>query len=175
MVGNVKIELLIVDREEAERLLRDAERFTHLLSFNGVSNNFPVEGYERVRNHHAAFFSDIEQPGHRGSPTIEHIRELVAFADKMKSYHDPICLLAHCTAGISRSTAGSFITLAHLYGPGEEARAMAEVMHVRGMADPNSLMVKLADDLLDRNGALTKQLDLARDLRARYLVGKSRD
>lgn len=62
-------------------------------------------------------------------------------------------VLIHCHAGISRSTAAAAIMLAH-ENPGREQEAFDLIDQVRPRSWPNSLMVRLADEALGREGAL---------------------
>jgi predicted protein tyrosine phosphatase len=61
-------------------------------------------------------------------------------------------MLVHCWAGISRSMAAAYTVLCDRLGPGAE-RDVAQAIRARAPhAWPNPLLVRLADDLLERNG-----------------------
>lgn len=66
-------------------------------------------------------------------------------------------LLVHCHAGISRSTATAIILMAQ-NAAGREAEVFAELSRIRPRSWPNSRMVRIADDLLGRGGALSDAL-----------------
>jgi predicted protein tyrosine phosphatase len=63
-------------------------------------------------------------------------------------------LLIHCHAGISRSTAATFMILAQAHPDEGEDELADRLLQTRPQAWPNSRMITFADDLLDRNGRL---------------------
>ena len=84
-------------------------------------------------------------------PGQAHVQTLVDF---VKSWDQQSPLLVHCWAGISRSSAAAFITLCALNEDYPEIE-LARLIRMRGAhAHPNRLMVRLADDLLGRNGRM---------------------
>lgn len=66
-------------------------------------------------------------------------------------------VLIHCHAGVSRSTAAAIILMVQ-DNPGREADAFAELLRIRPRSWPNALMLTLADEILERDGALTEGL-----------------
>lgn len=73
-------------------------------------------------------------------------------------------LLVCCAAGISRSTAATYIILCYLMGEWEERTALSLVENKRRDARPNPLMVKLADDYLKRGFKMVSPLKNHLDL-----------
>ena len=67
-------------------------------------------------------------------------------------------LLIHCWAGISRSSAAAF-AIACDRNPGFERDIAVELRRRSPSATPNRLMVRLADDLLERNGRMVDAID----------------
>jgi predicted protein tyrosine phosphatase len=65
----------------------------------------------------------------------------------------PEAVLVHCHAGISRSTAAAAILMAQ-FNPGREDEVCARLTEIRPQAWPNSRMIRFADELLGRDGAL---------------------
>lgn len=63
-------------------------------------------------------------------------------------------LLVHCWMGVSRSTAATTIILAQHMPAGREAAAFARLRAVRPKSWPNARMIRFADRLLGRAGAL---------------------
>lgn len=62
-------------------------------------------------------------------------------------------MLFHCFAGVSRSSAAAFLWLVHHGCPYDQAYDI--VVRVRGpFICPNQLMVKLADDVMGKNGEM---------------------
>lgn len=65
-------------------------------------------------------------------------------------------VFVHCNAGVSRSTATAFILRCAWLGEGYEEAAMRAVVEDREQALPNKLMVRYADDILGRGGAMVE-------------------
>ncbi|MEM7395373.1 MAG: protein-tyrosine phosphatase family protein [Verrucomicrobiota bacterium] len=72
-------------------------------------------------------------------------------------------LLVHCYAGISRSTAATFIILCDLLDGADETDLLKWVIQIRPQAYPNIRVVQLGDELLEREGSLTRALQPMRD------------
>jgi predicted protein tyrosine phosphatase len=101
---------------------------------------------------HIAYFHDcsVEEPGRR-LPAENDLREILTFAADLKPEAH---VLIHCWAGISRSTAVAYAILCQFTGPGRESDCIEAILAVRPQAFPNSLIVDLADRILERNGAM---------------------
>ncbi|MBK6703391.1 MAG: protein tyrosine phosphatase [Caulobacteraceae bacterium] len=68
-------------------------------------------------------------------------------------------ILIHCWAGISRSTATTYIT-ACVHNPGADERAIAEALRdASPTATPNRRFVALADQALGRNGRMSAAIE----------------
>ena len=107
----------------------------------------------KVRKHYA-FFDDLLRPENH-APTMDSVRGILDFTGNL---HRGDRLLVHCTKGISRSTAIAFATLCQHAGPGREAECLARVRQDRPIAKPNALIVRYADSILGRNGAMLAAL-----------------
>ncbi|MDP6352080.1 MAG: protein-tyrosine-phosphatase [Alphaproteobacteria bacterium] len=98
-------------------------------------------------------FDDViyERPGYVW-PRRADIENILRFAGRLpgEAVHH---LLIHCHAGVSRSTAAAVIVMAALNG-GREAEMFDLIDGLRPRSWPNSLMIGLADEMLDRDGAL---------------------
>jgi predicted protein tyrosine phosphatase len=96
-------------------------------------------------------------------PEERHIRALLAF-DANAAPDDRI--VAHCSAGISRSTAAIAILLAARH-PGHEDEIFAGIRAIRPHASPNARMIALADELCGLGGrfvgALRRHQEVQRD------------
>ena len=66
-------------------------------------------------------------------------------------------LLVHCHAGVSRSTAAAAILMLD-QNPGLEDQVFREIDSLRPRNWPNSMMVRLADDLLNCQGKFVAEL-----------------
>ena len=67
-------------------------------------------------------------------------------------------LLIHCWAGISRSSAAAFV-IACDRNPGFERDIASELRRRAPSATPNRLMVRLADELLERHGRMVEAIE----------------
>jgi len=85
------------------------------------------------------------------APAEEHVGDLLRF---VRAWDRANPLVVHCYAGISRSTAGAFVTACAL-NPGRDeatiARALRAASHT---ATPNIRIVTLADRMLGRDGRM---------------------
>lgn len=89
-------------------------------------------------------------------PGEEHVAKLVEFVTQ---WDRAAPLVVHCYAGISRSTAGAFITACAL-NPERDERAIARLIRdASPTAQPNLRLVELADGLLGRKGRMVKAVD----------------
>lgn len=90
------------------------------------------------------------------APADEHVTRLITFVrgwDRMKP------LIIHCYAGISRSTAGAFVT-ACVLNPRRHEVAIAQAIRLASAtATPNARIVSLADRMLGRGGRMTAAIE----------------
>lgn len=150
-----QVEILIASRSEADEILECPDRGPgiHFLVSIGDPETPEPRGYARIRRKLRLIFRDTtDETGARE----EDIERLIEFARSTNGATGTI--LAHCEAGISRSTAAAYILYAITLGPGREREALARVYWQRPVAKPNRRMVELADRLLGRDGALVDAL-----------------
>ncbi len=104
-------------------------------------------------NHLILRFNDINAPA-KGLTTASStdIETLIDFA---KNWSGEASFLAHCWAGISRSTAAAYIIACQRSAPGTEAALAQQLRDTAPEATPNPLMIALADTLLNRNGRMS--------------------
>jgi predicted protein tyrosine phosphatase len=68
-------------------------------------------------------------------------------------------LVVHCYAGISRSTAGAFVTACAL-NPGRDEMVIARALRdASPTATPNRRIIALADRILTRNGRMVMAIE----------------
>ena len=84
-------------------------------------------------------------------PESEHVQQALAFAREIDGP-----LLVHCRAGVSRSAAIALAIAADRLGAGNERQACVWLRQTYPQAQPNRLVVFLADGVLGRGQALIK-------------------
>jgi predicted protein tyrosine phosphatase len=88
-------------------------------------------------------------------PAEEHVVELVEF---VRRWDRRAPLVMHCYAGISRSTAGAFISACAL-NPDRDERSIARIIRKSSAtAMPNIMLVSHADRILRRNGRMVEAI-----------------
>jgi len=147
----------VYSREEAGAILSSPSQradICFLISI-GEPTDRPPAGYANVRDKLRLLFADtIDHTG----PTEDDIQRLIAIARSLAGRSGRV--IAHCQAGISRSSAAAVIVYAVMLGPGREQEAVARVLQQRVFARPNWRMIEIADRLLHLEGRL---LDAIRD------------
>jgi predicted protein tyrosine phosphatase len=108
-------------------------------------------------NHLRLALSDIAMP-EPGQivPGAEHVETLIAFA---RAWDASAPLLIHCWAGVSRSMAAAFIVLCDRAGPGAELSIARKIRARAAHANPNRLLVRLADRTLQRDGQMISAVE----------------
>jgi predicted protein tyrosine phosphatase len=85
------------------------------------------------------------------APGEAHVDELLRF---VRAWDRAAPLVVHCYAGISRSTAGAFVTACAL-NPGRDEATIAQALRAASpTATPNLRIVSLADRMLERDGRM---------------------
>jgi predicted protein tyrosine phosphatase len=108
------------------------------------------------QDHLRVLIDDITEPSPGFvMPAREHVDEIVRF---LRASPPEVPLVIHCHAGVSRSTATALVALA-LDAPGREREAAALLREMAPFAFPNELIVQLADEALERRGALVAALE----------------
>jgi predicted protein tyrosine phosphatase len=130
---------------------------SHVLSLLGGLTPFPPTpaGVDPA-NHLKVTLADISAPEDGLiTPASDHVMEIIAFGQRWAAESGgkrPI--LVHCFAGISRSTASALTIACALRPEARETDFARALRSVSGSAQPNSLMIEHADDLLARRGRL---------------------
>ncbi|MCP5536322.1 MAG: hypothetical protein H7A51_08830 [Akkermansiaceae bacterium] len=111
-------------------------------------------------NHHVSYFYDVDLHDHHLAPTREDIESLVGWLLPRCQAGTENRLIVHCDAGLGRSTATGYIAAAINLGPGREDEAFQHMVDsaLERRLMPNSVIIRHADAILDRNGALIKPL-----------------
>jgi len=89
-------------------------------------------------------------------PAEEHVHDLIGFVQRWDR-RAPIVM--HCYAGISRSTAGAFISACALNPDRDEAAIARAIRDSSATAMPNIMLVSHADRILGRKGRMIAAVD----------------
>jgi predicted protein tyrosine phosphatase len=135
----------------------DAPRVAHRLDlvFDDVdvapaaSDDVAAVQRAAVRRRWAEQIGLIETP-----PVRADVAAIIEFAKRVQGVDG--LLLCHCGAGMSRAPAAASICLAVWRGTGAEDECIAEVRRIRPGASPHPGLVRFADELLGRGGALVR-------------------
>ncbi len=93
---------------------------------------------------------DEETPSHPNAPTKEQAARILEWG---KALPDDACVVVHCYAGVSRSTASGLALWLQSNGTEHVAEAEAWLVSHRPRAVPNPLLAQHFDTLLNMNGA----------------------
>ena len=111
-------------------------------------------GFSHARHLRLAFH-DITEP--KPDLIAPDARMLQAILDFGREAVPGRVLLIHCWAGISRSSAAAY-AIACDRNPGFEDEIADELRRRSPLVTPNKLMVRLADDLLGRDGRMVEAI-----------------
>jgi predicted protein tyrosine phosphatase len=89
-------------------------------------------------------------------PAVEHVAELLTF---VRSWDRAAPLVIHCYAGVSRSTAGAFVSACALNPRRSEAEIAKDIRRLSPTATPNIRIVTIADQMLGREGRMVAAIE----------------
>jgi predicted protein tyrosine phosphatase len=90
------------------------------------------------------------------APSEDHVERVLAF---VRGWDRAAPLVVHCYAGISRSTASAFAAACMLNPHKDEVAIARQIRAASPIAQPNRLIVGLADRVLGRDGRMLRALD----------------
>jgi predicted protein tyrosine phosphatase len=100
---------------------------------------------------------DISEPIYGYTvPGEEHVAELLTF---VRSWDRAAPLVIHCYAGVSRSTAGAFVSACALNPRRPETEIARDIRRLSATATPNIRIVTLADRMLGRDGRMVAAVE----------------
>lgn len=102
-------------------------------------------------------FNDIvsETPGFKAPEKI-HAQKLIDF---VRNWDREAPLVIHCWMGISRSTAGGYISQCALMEDADERELAQALREASPSATPNIRLVQFADELLGREGRMISAIE----------------
>jgi predicted protein tyrosine phosphatase len=128
-------------------------RASHVVTLINAATPVPRPRTIDVARHLFIGVSDIVEPmDGQILPGREHVERLVDFVRRWDRARP---LVIHCYAGISRSTAGAFITACALAPQADEAEIARRLRRASPSATPNARLVAAADALLQRDGRMS--------------------
>lgn len=135
---------------------------SHVLSLLGGITPFPPTptGVDPA-NHLKITVADIAAPEEGMiTPGADHVAEVIAFGRRWHAETGGTqSMLIHCFAGISRSTASTLAIACALRPDVDESVFAYALRRASAAAQPNRLMVRHADKLLERDGRLIEAVE----------------
>jgi predicted protein tyrosine phosphatase len=127
-------------------------RATHMVTLLRLIDRVERPQSIVATNHLILGMDDISMPmdGYT-HPAEEHVHDLIDF---VRRWDRGAPLVVHCYAGISRSTAGAFISACALNPGRDEALIARAIRKSSATAMPNIMLVSHADRILKRNGRM---------------------
>jgi predicted protein tyrosine phosphatase len=89
-------------------------------------------------------------------PGEAHVAELLTF---VRAWDRAAPLVIHCYAGVSRSTAGAFVSACALNPGRAEVEIAKDIRRLSPTATPNIRIVSLADRILGRDGRMVAAVE----------------
>lgn len=135
----------------------DRSGASHLITV--INEGTPVVRPHTIRpdRHLLLGFHDINLPIEGMTlPAAGHIDRLIKF---VRAWDRETPMVVHCFAGISRSTAGAFIAACIAAPDRDEDEVAKLIRQLSPTAHPNPVMVRLADEMLGRNGRMIRAIE----------------
>jgi predicted protein tyrosine phosphatase len=132
-------------------------RPSHLITL--LSPEFMIEtpvGFPPERHLRLSLNDIVEPEPGRTPPHEAHIAQILEFS---RGWDASSPMLVHCWAGVSRSMASAFSILCDRAPRGSEASIAQEIRARAPHANPNRLIVRLADAYLERDGEMMRAVD----------------
>jgi predicted protein tyrosine phosphatase len=130
---------------------------SHILTVMANVNQVQRPASVLEANHLKVSMDDItEQMDGFIAPSDTHIEQVLNF---VRGWNRSAPLVVHCYAGISRSTASAFAAACMLNPHRDEISIARQIRAASPIAQPNRLIVSLADKALGREGRMLRALE----------------
>ena len=130
---------------------------SHVLTVMANVDQVPRPASVLPANHMKIAFDDITEPMDGFvAPNAEHVERVLSF---VRGWDRSAPLVIHCYAGVSRSTASAFAAACALNPHRDEMVIARQIRSASPFANPNRLLVSLADKALGRDGRMLRALD----------------
>lgn len=132
-------------------------RASHIVTLLRLVDRVQRPAHIPATNHLILGMDDIAAPmDGMAHPAEEHVTELIQF---VQGWDRKAPIVFHCYAGISRSTAGAFITACALNPSRDEASIAETIRKSSATAMPNVMLIGHADRILGRNGRMIRAVE----------------
>jgi predicted protein tyrosine phosphatase len=130
---------------------------SHVLTVMGNVDQVTRPASIKPANHMKVAMDDIIGPmdGYV-TPSEQHVEQVLNF---VRRWDRAAPLVVHCYAGVSRSTASAFAAACALNPHRDEMEIARKIRAASPIANPNRLIVTLADKALGRQGRMVRALD----------------
>lgn len=137
----------------AIRKLDDPSGHSHIVSMLDPEWPHPeqFDSWPQDRRVILRFHDEIAPRENRVLPDEDMVRALIAFGERAQEHDgDDVRLFIHCQSGMSRSTAGALILWAARHPEAADEQLFSALDRIRAGSWPNTLMLSIADDMLNR-------------------------
>ena len=129
----------------------DHSVYDGIITIENTEIEYPLRVHQSECSQLILRFDDITFPVDDWvEPSTKHIERALAFWENSNKRS----VLIHCHMGVSRSSGIALAIIAKELGSGKEHEAVKILERINPYCAPNSLLVWLTDELLDRGGKL---------------------
>jgi len=129
----------------------------HIVTLLRLTDRVERPRHIAPENHLVLAVDDIAMPMEGYTvPAQEHVERLIDFVGQ---WDRTAPMVVHCYAGISRSTAGAYVTACALNRGRDEQQIAWDIRRASRTAQPNVAIVSIADRLLKRQGRMVRAIE----------------
>jgi predicted protein tyrosine phosphatase len=129
----------------------------HVVTLLRLTDRVQRPSHIAPENHLVLAIDDIAAPMEGfTAPATEHVERLIEFVG---TWDRAAPMVVHCYAGISRSTAGAFVTACALNPNRDELQIAQAIRRASRTAQPNARIVSIADRMLKREGRMMRAVE----------------